>query len=69
MDFTDDIRLAAKINRERKPATMSGIFECALAEGCDYGRAEDVVNAHYQNLQNQDYRALAGLKNHNADNQ
>ena len=69
MNFTDDIRLAAKIMRERKPATMGGIFECALAEGCDYERGWNVVNAHFRNHQNQDYRAVAGLENRNADNQ
>ena len=60
--FTDDMKAAAAIMRERKPATMGGIFECAKADGKDNGEAWDIVDAHYANLNNQDYRAAAGLK-------
>lgn len=66
--FTNEMREAAKIMRERKPLTMGGFFECAkLVDG--YGLEENekdawsIVDAHYKNLLNQDYRAVAGLSN------
>ena len=61
--FTYEMKTAAKIMRERKPETMDGIYQCALVEANDnQSLAEEIVNAHYQNLSNQDYRAVAGMK-------
>ena len=66
MTFTNEMREAAKIMRERKPETLGGILECAmLIDG--YGLEENekdawlIVEAHYDNLRNQDYRALADM--------
>lgn len=60
--FTRLMREAATIMRDRRPETMGGIFECAKADGKDDGEAWAIVDSHFANFQNQDYRAAAGLK-------
>lgn len=73
MSLTDAQMEAAFIMRELKPKTMSGIFDAAkarllagfvknLSDGdCENGHAEIVINAHYQSLQNNTYRHIAGM--------
>lgn len=60
MTFSNEMRQAAKIIRNRKPETMGGIFECAKADGKSNGEAWDIVDSHYSNLSNPDYRAACG---------
>ena len=60
--FTNEMRDAAKMMRERNPGSMGGIFECARADGKTDSEAWDIVDVHYANITNQDYRAAAGYQ-------